>query len=194
MLRRTRTIDLMQMRRLQQSEIGCCRWAAELGVSAALITGILRVSRKRLLAVGITMRELRQAAGGVSNARRTIAARGIPHRFKLGRMNRSFPDRGAPSIVRRRRLRAVNKEEDRSGHERSGRGPDRRRGKSRLGLAHCINQCRRRWKQPPPALLGSGSRSSACDDHTTLTVSIGGISSISARPSTRFARRSRRDP
>lgn len=119
---------------------------------------------------------------------------GIPHRFKLGRMNRSFPDRGALSIVRRRRLRAVNKEEDRSGHERSGRGPDRRRGKSRLGLAHCINQCRRRWKQPPPALLGSGSRSSACDDHTTLIVSIGGISSISARPSTRFARRSRRDP
>ena len=57
------------MRRLQHiSEIGCCRWAAELGVSAALITGILRVSRKRLLAVGITMRELRQAAGGVSNA------------------------------------------------------------------------------------------------------------------------------
>jgi len=139
-------------------------------------------SRKRLLTVGITMRELRQAAGGVSNARRTLAtitagadvagfdqifssaARGIPHRFKPGRMNRSFPDRGAPSIVRRRRLRAVNKEEDRSGHERSGRGPDRRRGKSRLGLAHCINQCRPRWKQPPPALLGSGSRSSACDD------------------------------
>ena len=61
------------MRRLQQiSEIGCCR-AAEFGVSAALITGILRVSRKRLLAVGITMRELRQAAGGVSNARRTLA-------------------------------------------------------------------------------------------------------------------------
>ena len=62
------------MRRLQHiSEIGCCRWATEFGVSAALITGILRVSRKRLLAVGITMRELRQAAGWVSNARRTLA-------------------------------------------------------------------------------------------------------------------------
>ena len=152
-------------------------------VLAALITGTLRASRKRLLAVGITMRELRQAAGWVSNARRTLAtvtagadvagfgsnissaARSIPHRFKPRRMNPSFPDRGAPSIVSRWRLRAVNKEEDRSGHDRSGRGPNRRRGKSRLDLADCINQCRRRWKQPPPALLGSGSRSSACDDH-----------------------------
>ena len=42
-------------------------------VLAALITGTLRASRKRLLAVGITIRELRQAAGGVSNARRTLA-------------------------------------------------------------------------------------------------------------------------